>query len=93
MKTTPRKVNWQSNEDLQCAILGAIGMSTKCISQRTGLTPCQVSYRLGKGQIKRADYRNGESDMAELVIRRAIPKTGIEVRKVLNLNKPNEAGK
>lgn len=70
------EVNFHSNEsDIQCAIMGALGMSTKAIIKRTHLTPCQVTYRLNKKGIKRADYRNGEgfakvilnSDIEELV--------------------------
>lgn len=78
-------VNWTSNEDLQCAILGAIGFSTKFIAEKTGLTPCQIGYRLNKGRIKRADYRNGQSDMAEMVMDRVVPNTPRAIRSTLDL--------
>lgn len=84
MKTKPQRVTWTTDSELQCAILGALGFSTKFIMAETGLTQCQVSYRLGKGRIKRADYRNGESDMAEMVLRRAVPPN-TQIKSILNL--------
>lgn len=84
MNTKPLRVGWTSDEDLQCAILGALGFSTKYIMEQTGLTACQISYRLRKGTIKRADYRDGTSAMAQRVVDRVIPsKNGI--RETLNL--------
>lgn len=84
MKAKPLRVNWTSDEDLQCAILASLGFSTKYIMEMTGLSACQVSYRLGKGRIKRKDYRDGTSDMAHRVVERVIPsKKGI--KEVLNL--------
>lgn len=85
MKTKPKRVTWTTDEELQCAILGALGFSTKFIAEQTGLSFCQISYRLNKGKIKRADYRNGESEMAQRVIQRAIPARNSEVRQALNL--------
>jgi len=73
VKAKPMRVNWTSDEDLRCAILAALGFSTKYIMEETGLSACQVSYRLGKGKIKRKDYRDGTSDMAQRVIERAVP--------------------
>lgn len=84
-RTNPKRVNWTSDEDLQCAILGALGFSTKYIGEQTGLTNCQITYRLGKGSIKRKDYRNGESDMAQRVIQRAMPNRPADIRSTLNL--------
>jgi hypothetical protein len=84
MTTKRRLVTWSSDEDLQCAILGALGFSTQYIMEQTGLSACQISYRLRKGTIKRADYRNGTSDMAQRVMERVVPsKQGI--KQVLNL--------
>ena len=85
MKTRPMRVNWASDEDLQCAILGAMGFSTRFIGEQTGLSPCQISYRLFKGRIKRADYRNGESEMAQRVMDQVAPKSGKVIRETLNL--------
>ena len=85
MKTRPMRVNWASDQDLQCAILGAMGFSTRFIGEQTGLSPCQISYRLSKGRIKRADYRNGESEMAQRVMDQVAPKSGKVIRETLNL--------
>lgn len=38
------------------------------ISADTGLSNYQVTYRLSKAQVRRADYRNGTSPFAEAVI-------------------------
>ena len=56
--------------DFQCALLASLGFSTRYISQKTGLSACQVTYRLTKGQVRRADYRNGTSDIARSILRR-----------------------
>lgn len=85
MSTKPMRVTWANDDELQCAILGALGFSTKMIMEQTGLTHCQVTYRLGKGRIKRADYRNGESAIAQRVMERVIPHRSSEIRNALNL--------
>lgn len=66
--TKPRRVDFISDgADHACAFFGAIGMSTKFISKKTGLTASQISYRLKKGGFTRVngasrlDYRNGDS--------------------------------
>lgn len=86
MSAKPLRVQWSSDEDLHCAILGSMGFSTKFIVSETGLTPCQVSYRLHKGKIKRADYRNGESVMAERILQRALPPRN-QIANTLGLKK------
>lgn len=69
-KTKPRKVNWMDSDQLMCAYLASLGMSTKKIMEETGLSNCQITYRLKIADIKRADYRNGESEMAKRIIER-----------------------
>jgi hypothetical protein len=67
--TQPREVNFFGNpEDFKVALMGELGFSTQAICDHTGLTPCQVTYRLGKAQVKRANYRNGKSALAETII-------------------------
>ena len=58
-------------KDHEAALLGALGMSTRFIQARTGLTPCQISYRLSKGGIKRIATRNGEGPFARTLIQTA----------------------
>lgn len=84
MKKQRKLITWSSDEDLQCAILGALGFSTHYIMEMTGLSACQISYRLRKGTIKRADYRNGESEMARRVMDRVIPSNR-EIKAALRL--------
>ena len=83
--TTPKRVRWISEEDLKCAILASLGFSTKHIMEVTGLTQCQVTYRLNKAHIKRADHRNGTSDMAKRVVERVTPGSPSGIRSVLGL--------
>lgn len=60
-------MDWTIDADFTCAQLGAWGFSTQAIAKRTGLTKCQVTYRLHKAAIKRKDYRDGISHVANLI--------------------------
>lgn len=64
-----RRIDFREGPDLKCCILGHAGLHTKAIQEHTGLSGGQVSYRLKLAAIRRKDYRNGESDMSQLVIR------------------------
>lgn len=85
MKTKPIRVTWTSDDELRCAILAGMGFSTRFIIAETGLTACQISYRLRKATIKRADYRNGESAMAERVLSHCIPANKQAIRGLMKL--------
>jgi hypothetical protein len=82
----PNRIDWMNDDDLKCAIMGAMGFSSQYISEETGLSSGQIQYRLNKGSIKRKDYRNGKSDMAARVIERMTPGSGRVIRQTLNLN-------
>jgi len=69
--TIPRTVNLLHGDDFKCALLGSLGFSTRLIMHHTGFTPSQIGYRLRKGDIRRSDYRNGESSVAENLLQRA----------------------
>lgn len=84
MRAPPIRVQWTSDEDIQCAILAGMGFSTKMIMAETGLSACQISYRLQKGRIYRKDYRDGTSDVAQRMME-AIPKNKSAIRGLLNL--------
>jgi hypothetical protein len=56
-------------EDYECALLGALGFSSRYIQSKTGLRNGQITYRLRKAQISRMDFRNGQSVYAKLVLR------------------------
>ena len=62
-------MDFDAHWDHACALYGAMGFSTKFISRKTALTPCQVNYRLHKAKIRRCDYRNGTSDIVKMVLR------------------------
>jgi hypothetical protein len=78
--TQPRRVNIDDETDFQCLHLGATGMSTRFIQNQTGLSPCQVTYRLQKFAIRRMDYRNGTSPIAQEVLKTAAKRTATILR-------------
>lgn len=63
-----RTVNLLHGEDFHCAMLASLGFSTRLIHSRTGLSPGQIGYRLRLGAIKRQDYRNGDSQVADRIL-------------------------
>lgn len=63
-----KRIDFRHEKDLLCCLLGHAGFHTRAIQHQTGLSPGQVGYCLKMAEIKRADYRNGESDMAHLVL-------------------------
>jgi hypothetical protein len=86
-RTAPRPVNLLHGDDFKCALLGSLGFSTQLIMRHTGLTPSQVGYRLRKGEIRRSDYRNGQSSVAENLLQRsriiAVPALKQHLRNVI----------
>ena len=62
--------DWHTRTGMQIAILAGMGIGTKAIVENVGVTPCQVTYRLHKWKIKRADYRNLRSPLAQQLARR-----------------------
>lgn len=68
LNSAPRRVDFRMyEEDFECAYLCALGLSTKCITTRTKLTPGKISYRLKKAHIRRMDYRDGNSAVSHIV--------------------------
>lgn len=61
-------VNFARADDFKCILLGRLGFSTAYVMSQTGLTFCQVLYRLKKAETKRASYRNGESAEARAIV-------------------------
>lgn len=82
-----RRVNLLTGDDFKCAMMGSLGFSTNLIMRHTELTPSQVGYRLRKAEIRRADYRNGESAVAESMLQRArviaIPAVKAHLKEVM----------
>jgi len=65
-----RRVDFLHNTaDLDALVLAELGFSTKFIEHETDLTPSQITYRLHKVNVKRADYRNGGSVIACYILR------------------------
>lgn len=61
-------VVFTDGEDLECAILGLLGASTKGIIAATGLTLGQVKYRIKKADIQRREFRDGRTPFAKRII-------------------------
>lgn len=75
--TKPKKVDWLDPDDLRAVCMAQMGQSTVAIVRETGLTSCQVQYRLMKSNTKRSDYRNGKSKMAKLILSRMMPSDAV----------------
>lgn len=82
----PRRVDFaREGEDFEVALLGSLGKSTKFIVKYTGLSPCQVTYRLGRGKIKRKDYRDGTSAVSKKILDDLMATADPVVRNHLNI--------
>lgn len=55
-------------QDLECLLLGKVGIAHWKIAERTGLTPYQVAYRLKAAGISTTAYRRGETELAKKVM-------------------------
>jgi hypothetical protein len=74
MRKAPRRVHpLKYQTDFEVLYLGACGQSTRFIQSQTGLTACQIQYRLSKDGIRRADFRNGESIYSGYILKLARP--------------------
>jgi hypothetical protein len=85
MNTKPIRVTWTREDETLCVAMCDAGMSTKHIMEETGLTKCQVQYRQKMAGIKRADYRNGTSHMARMIMQRVLPRDPAQIRAMLKL--------
>lgn len=84
--TKPRRVDFANLEDdFEVAMLGSLGKSTKFIAKYTGLSPCQVTYRLSRGRIKRRDYRDGTSGVSKEILNVIMPRIDPIVRRHLSI--------
>jgi len=63
-----RRINYGAAENFLCCRLALLGFSTGLIMRKCDLTESQVFYRLRKAGIRRWDYRNGDSEIAGIVI-------------------------
>lgn len=75
------KVSFMLNQnDFRAALLGSMGFSNDHIQRQTGLTLCQITYRLRKAGIRLTDYRNGTSPSARQVMIVAQDKIGDKLK-------------
>lgn len=83
-----RRVNLLHGDDFHCALLASLGFSTRLIHSRTGLSPGQIAYRLRMGAIRRQDYRNGDSQLADRILKQtrtiAVSEVKSHIKKVLS---------
>ena len=70
MAVIVRRINYLAAENFLCCRLALLGFSTKLIMRKCDLSRSQVLYRLKRAGIRRWDYRNGESEIANVVIQR-----------------------
>lgn len=56
------------SEDIEVLVLGELGLFSRAIAAKTGLSVCQVNYRLNKAGITRRGYRDGSSRTVQSVI-------------------------
>jgi hypothetical protein len=83
-RATARKVDLLYNpDDFKVCMMAGIGMSTKAICEATGLSHCQVTYRITRANIKRAAYRNGESPVAKAMLRQTTEVAAPLIKKQL----------
>lgn len=75
LKRRPRPVDfYERQDDHECALLAAMGMSTLYIMKKTGLSHSQVTYRITlagftkANKCSRLDYRNGTSPFVAHVL-------------------------
>jgi hypothetical protein len=90
LRHKPVRVDYlHKREDWECAMLGALGFSSRYIQSKTGLRNTQIQYRLRKAQVSRMDFRNGDSIYAKMVLRnvRAIAEPKL-IKHLYNLTPP-----
>lgn len=89
MKKTKHKITFRDDADARAVALASLGMSNTLIMGETGLTSCQVTYRLHKAKELtkarhgyRVSWRSGESTVAarvigdwELILKREIQRS------------------
>jgi hypothetical protein len=74
MKLTRHKITFASSGDAECVEMAMLGYGNKAIARSTGLTDCQITYRLSKAKAieknkhgYRVAWRNGESAISQQV--------------------------
>jgi hypothetical protein len=92
MKTQRHRITYTDDDELEAVTLAQFGQSTEHIQRETGLTQCQIGYRLTKakkgeglpaGQGYRTQWRNGTSPLYKQIARQFKSTQKRRNRKVL----------
>ena len=72
-----RRIDFGYGTDRTAALMAMFGLSGRCIAQNCGFSsPSLVYYRNHKSGIRIRDFRDGNSPVAALVIKRLAPQAG-----------------
>jgi hypothetical protein len=74
---SPLKVALLSHQrDYHCVLLASLGFSYELIAFHTGLNQGQISYRLKKAGVQPRAYRQGRTELANVVIANVAKRAG-----------------
>lgn len=78
----PKRITFsdQQGDEVLVLVLGELGLFSRAIAEKTGLTLCQVNYRLNRAGITRRSYRDGSSQTVSTVIGLMTPQLRPEVQ-------------
>lgn len=75
-KLARHKITFEDSQDESSLLLGQIGIGNREIMRRSGLTNCQITYRLAKAKRLlgrdhgfRVDWRNGNHPLLERIMK------------------------
>lgn len=63
------RINMLEGDNFKAAFLAEFGLTANAIGRELGFSDGQVYYRLKKAHVKTADYRRGESVIAQMIIK------------------------
>lgn len=64
-----QRISFRYNyNDFRALYYSLIGMSTKFVILKTGLTKGMVQYRKKKANVRLSDYRDGRSEFAQYIV-------------------------
>lgn len=90
MRTPTRhKITFTDPSDVTVVVLAQLGRSTAYIMEQTGLSECQIAYRLqkaktaegyDKGHTYRSEWRNGTGAAARMIETTYVPSLSRQVK-------------
>jgi len=68
MKQRARRIDWTLAQDIEVVAYASMGMFSRAIAKKVGLTPGQAQYRVsvGDASILRREFREGRGDAFSL---------------------------